>query len=161
MDGKKLLDRRLRILPMVGPGAAAALVLIAGCAIEGGAGPTAPAVPASRASVEREFLALSRGLRDNTWSRVEHFFSRGFQGGYEELRDRFEDQRRTERIIDLQFIVNRILESDRRLNVQVKWNKAFTDRQGRPGKATGTAEVVLEPAGDTYRILSIRGDSFL
>lgn len=138
----------------------ALLLLLPSCAIFWGEGETTPRT-GLRTDVDRFFRSFERALRSGAAGDVETFFSRDFVGGYEPLRDSIRDSQRAERVTDIQLIVNRILEADRRLNVQVRWNKAFLDNRGRPGKRSGTAELVLEPAGGSYRVLSIRGDSFL
>ena len=101
---------------------------------------------------------LSQGLRAGTWSKVERFFSPAYHEGYSELRDRMENRFRSEQIIDLQFTVNRVLESDGLVNAQVRWHKAWVDKAGKPGKATGQSEFILKPQGDGYSIVRIGGD---
>ncbi|MDD5389397.1 MAG: hypothetical protein PHD37_08630 [Gallionellaceae bacterium] len=108
--------------------------------------------------IDRNLEGLKQGLRAGTWSKVERFFSPAYQEGYGELRDRLEARFRDEQIIDLQFTINRILENDGLLNVQVRWHKAWVDRGGKPGKREGVSEFILRQRGESYRILNILGD---
>lgn len=127
---------------------------IAGCA---GTGEPAGG-PRQRGAVGGSLEGLKQGLQAGTWSRVERFFSPDFRGGYGELRDRLERRFRDERLIDLQFIVNRVLESDGIVNAQVRWHKVWVDKAGKTGKTEGVSEFILKPAGDGFRILGINGD---
>lgn len=133
------------------------LLAVGGCASSG----PATSEQQRRAQINQDLDALSRGLRSGTWSRVEHYFSPAYQEGYGELRDRLEDRFRNERIIDLQFTVNRVLEADGLVNAQVRWNKSWVDRTGKPGKSQGVSEFILQPEGRSYRILRIGGDRLL
>jgi hypothetical protein len=142
------LNRRMRVL------LAALLIALTGCASVGP--PTLE--QQRRTQVSRQLDALGQGLRGGTWSRVEQFFSPSFREGYGELRDRMEESFRSQRIVDLQFTVNRVLESDGLVNAQVRWNKSWVDKTGKPGKASGVSEFVLQPTGDGYRIVRINGD---
>ena len=130
------------------------LALLVACA---GAGPATPGQQRSN-QVRQELDALGQGLRAGSWSRVERFFSPANPQGYGELRDRMEQQFRQQRVIDLQFIVGRVLESDGLVNAQVRWNKSWVDKVGKPGRSSGTSEFVLQPHGAGYRILRITGD---
>jgi hypothetical protein len=108
--------------------------------------------------VRQELEAFGQSLRTGNWSRVERFFSPANAAGVGELRDRMEERSRAERIVELQFIVGRVLESDRLVNAQVRWNKSWVTPSGQPGRSSGTSEFVLEPHGPGYRILRITGD---
>ena len=127
----------------------------------GGCAAVGPPTPEQQRQmqVRQDLDALSRGLRGGTWSRVEHFFSPSYREGYSVLRERMEESLRNQRIIDLQFTVNRVLESDGLVNAQVRWNKSWVDSRGRPGKTTGVSEFTLQPEGRTYRIVRITGDA--
>lgn len=136
--------------------AALLLISLVGCASDGdGAGMSERQ---RREQVDLHLEGLKQGLRAGTWSKVERFFSPAYQEGYGELRDRLEARFRDERIIDLQFTVNRILENDGLVNAQVGWRKSWVDRGGKPGKSEGVSEFVLKPRADSYRILNILGD---
>ena len=118
--------------------------------------------------VRQELEAFGQSLRTGNWSRVERFFSPANAAGVGELRDRMEERSRAERIVELQFIVGRVLESDRLVNAQVRWNKSWVTPSGQPTesactspsrwRSSGTSEFVLEPHGPGYRILRITGD---
>jgi len=129
-------------------------VTLAACA----AGGPPPPEQLRRAQVSQDLDALGRGLRGGTWSRVEHFFSPSYREGYGALRDRMEESFRNQRIIDLQFTVNRVLESDGLVNAQVRWNKSWVDKADKPGKASGISEFTLQPESASYRIVRITGD---
>ncbi|OYY92412.1 MAG: hypothetical protein B7Y41_15940 [Hydrogenophilales bacterium 28-61-23] len=131
-----------------------ALLLATGCASE----PQAVTDQQQREQVGRNMTALGQGLRAGAWSKVERFFSPAYHEGYGELRDRLEAQFRDERITDLQFTVNRVLESDGLINAQVHWRKTWVDKTGKPAKAEGLSEFILKPQGRAYRILRISGD---
>lgn len=111
-----------------------------------------------RDEVNQNLGALNQGLRAGTWSSVERFFSPGYHPGYGELRDRMEARFRNEQLIDLQFTVNRVLEADGLVNAQVRWHKTWVDKTGKPGKAEGLSEFILQPQGSGYHILNIIGD---
>ena len=64
-----------------------------------------------------------------------------------------------ERITDLQFTLNRVLEQDGLVNAQVRWRKTWVDAAGKPGKAEGVSEFILKPEGRSFRILRIGGDA--
>lgn len=112
-----------------------------------------------REHVGQNMTALGLGLRAGTWSSVERFFSPAYHEGYGELRDRLEDRFRNEQITDLQFTVNRVLESDGLINAQVRWRKSWIDKTGKLGKAEGLSEFILKPQRRGFRILRITGDS--
>ncbi len=134
--------------------AVAAVLACTGCASEG----TAQTDQQRREQVGQNLEGLNQGLRSGVWSNVERFFSPAYHEGYGELRDRLETRFRDERIIDLQFTVNRVLESDGLINAQVRWRKAWVDKTGKTGKAEGLSEFILKPQGRSYRILRIGGD---
>lgn len=131
-----------------------ALLLVTGCASEG----QAATDQQQRERVGQNMTALGQGLRAGAWSKVERFFSPAYHEGYGELRDRLEDRFRNEQITDLQFTVNRVLESDGLVNAQVHWRKTWVDKTGKPGKAEGLSEFILKPEKHGYRILRISGD---
>lgn len=132
----------------------AVVLALLGCAAES----TATTDQQRREHVGKNLEGLSQGLRAGTWSKVERFFSPVYHEGYSELRDRMENRFRSEQIIDLQFTVNRVLESDGLVNAQVRWHKAWVDKTGKPGKATGLSEFILKPQGGGYTIVRIGGD---
>ena len=132
----------------------ALVLLAAGCA--GGA---ATGGEDRREQVGRSLEAFQQGFRAGTWFRVERFFSPAYQEGYAELRDRLEARFRAERITDLQFTLNRVLEQDGLVNAQVRWRKTWVDTAGKPGKAEGVSEFILKPEGRSFRILRIGGDA--
>lgn len=132
----------------------ALVLLAAGCA--GGA---ATGGGDRREQVGRSLEAFQQGLRAGTWSRVERFFSPAYQEGYGELRDRLEARFRAERITDLQFTLNRVLEQDGLVNAQVRWRKTWVDAAGKPDKTEGVSEFILKPEGRSFRILRIGGDA--
>lgn len=140
-----------------GLSAAILTVVLLGCA----AG--TPVDPDRREQVRENFDVLQRELARRDWSRIERFFSPQYMGpgGYVELRNHIEDRNQTERLVQIQFIVNRVMERDGLLNVQVRWNKSFLDKAGKPQKGSGVSEVTLRPVGDSFQILGIRGASFL
>lgn len=138
----------------IGVSTIAALLGLAGCAAQS----SGLAEPQRRASVETNLQALNQGLRAGTWAKVEQFFSPGYYEGYGELRHRLEQRFRSEQIVDLQFTLNRVLESDGLVNAQVRWHKTWVDKTGKPGKASGLSEFILQPAGNAYRILRVGGD---
>ena len=111
-----------------------------------------------RQAVDQSLQSMGQGLRAGTWSKVEQYFSPDYQQGYGELRDRLEQRFRDERITDLQFTVNRVLESDGLVNAQVRWRKTWVDKNGKPGKSQGVSEFILKPQNGTYVIVSIGGD---
>ena len=139
------------------PGFAATATLLAlalafsGCGMQPG-----PYRETDRDRVGADLRELERGLQTREWNRVERFFGSEFSGGVAEIRNRIEDRR--ERVVQLQFIVNRVLERDGLLNAQVRWNKSFLDTAGRPQKRSGVSEFILKPQGEGFRILSIAGD---
>ena len=102
---------------------------------------------------------LEQGLRSQNWSRVERFFSAETYGGSGEIRNRIEDGWRNQRLLQLQFIVNRVLERDGLLNAQVRWNKSWVDAAGKPQKKSGVSEFILRPQGESFHILSVAGDA--
>lgn len=134
--------------------AAAILLTFTGCASD----ITPQTDQQRREQVGQNLTSLSQGLRAGAWSKVERFFSPAYHEGYSELRDRLEASFRDERITDLQFTVNRILESDGLINAQVRWHKAWVDKTGKPGKSEGLSEFILKPERRSYRILRITGD---
>lgn len=127
---------------------------VLGCAAQD-AGLTAPQ---RRASVETNLQSLNQGLRAGTWAKVERFFSPAYHEGYGELRDRLAQRFRSEQITDLQFTLNRVLESDGLVNAQVRWRKAWVDKLGKPGKSSGLSEFILKPEAGAYRISRTGGD---
>jgi hypothetical protein len=127
---------------------------LAGCANEG----ASKTDQQDRAQVSQHLDELNQGLQAGSWSKVEHFFSPAYQEGYGELRDRLEERFRNERIVDLQFTVNRVLETDGLVNAQVRWHKAWIDKTGKTSQSTGLSEFILKPQSRGYRILQIRGD---
>jgi hypothetical protein len=111
-----------------------------------------------REGISQSLEGLNQGLRAGTWSRVERFFSPTYQEGYGELRDRMEARFRAEQIIDLQFMVNRVLERDGLVNAQVRWRKSWVSKTGIPGKSEGLSDFILKPHGSSYRVQQITGD---
>lgn len=132
----------------------AVVLALSGCAADS----TATTDQQRREHVGKNLEGLSQGLRAGTWAKVERFFSPAYHEGYSELRDRLENRFRSEQIVDLQFTVNRVLESDGLVNAQVRWHKAWVDKTGKPGKTTGLSEFVLKPQGGGYTIVRIGGD---
>lgn len=131
----------------------AAMLALVGCA---GAGPAATD-RMWREQVGKNLEDLKQGLQAGTWNRVERFFSPAYAEGYGELRDRLETHFRDQRVIDLQFTVNRVLESDGLVNAQVRWRKTWVNKVGVPGKAEGVSEFILKPHGTGFHILGING----
>lgn len=115
---------------------------------------------ANKARVRDDLEGLQQGLRAGTWSRVERYFSLAYYEGYGELRARLEEQMRRQTLVDLQFDVLRVLESDGLVNAQVRWKKSWIDHPtGATHKAEGLSEFILKPQrGGGYRILAITGD---
>lgn len=130
------------------------LLSCVGCANVG----TAQTDQQRREHVGQNLEGLNQGLRAGAWSKVERFFSPAYHEGYGELRDRLEDRFRNEQITDLQFTVNRVLESDGLVNAQVRWRKTWVEKTGKPGKSEGLSEFILKPQGSSYRIQRITGD---
>lgn len=108
--------------------------------------------------VGEELRDFERALRSRNLQRVESFFSSETHGGPIEIRNRIEDSWRRERLVQLQFIVNRVGERDGLFNVQAKWNKSYLDNAGKPQKKSGVSEFILKPEGESFRILNISGD---
>ena len=108
--------------------------------------------------VGEELRDFERALRSRNSQRVESFFSSETYGGPVEIRNRIEDSWRNERLLQIQFIVNRVQERDGLLNAQVRWNKSYLDNAGKPQKKSGVSEFILKPQGESFRILSISGD---
>ncbi len=134
------------------------LLALAGCHTSG---PTQAEAPgADKTRVREELEGLQQGLRAGTWSRVERYFSPAYYEGYGELRSRVEEQMRRQTLLDLQFDVLRVLETDGLVNVQVRWRKSWIDNaSGVTRKAEGLSEFILKPAHNgRYRILMITGD---
>lgn len=134
--------------------ALACLAAMLGCATG------TPVEPERREQVRENLEVFQRELSRRDWASVERFFSPGYQTGYIELRNRIEDRMRSERLLQLQFIVNRVMQRDGLLNAQVRWNKSFIDKAGQPQKSSGISEFTLRPQGDSFSILNIRGDQF-
>ena len=132
--------------------ALALALMLQGCGME-----LASAQPTARDRVSQELVELEFALRTQSWSRVERFFSPAYSGGYSELRNRIEDNWRKERLVQMQFVVNRVLERDGLLNAQVRWNKSYLDAGSRPQKSSGICEFVLKPEGNGLQIISITG----
>lgn len=114
-----------------------------------------------RDTVHQTLDAFGQGYRQTNWASVQQFFSPGYYGGYEELRNKLENKWRNERVLDIQFRLNRILESDGLFNVQVRWEKSYQDNTtGSILKASGLSELILESKGNSFRILKVDGDQF-
>ena len=111
-------------------------------------------------AVESHLQDLEQGLKFETWGKVQDFFAQGYYEGYEELRQRLENRWRDEDLVDIRFIVNKVLESDGLLNASVRWHMSYLDRQGNPHKRSGESEILLKPKGDSFRILDVKGDRF-
>ncbi len=117
--------------------------------------------PASKKRTVKTHLSnLKEGLKLETWDNIRRFFSSDYYEGYQELRDRIESRWAGEDLIDIQFIVDRVLESDGLLNAKVRWHKSFLDNTGKPRKKSGVSEIILKPKKNSFRILSIKGDRF-
>lgn len=132
----------------------AMVAVLSACAAISGRGSS------QKPAVTQQLQDLEQKLKLETWDKVQDFFSSGYYGGYEELRSRLENRWRDEDLVAIEFIVNKVLESDGQLNASVRWHMSYLDRQGKPGKRSGDSEILLKPAGDSYRILNIKGDSF-
>ncbi|MCF6289554.1 MAG: hypothetical protein L3J03_00905 [Desulfobacterales bacterium] len=113
-----------------------------------------------KSAVENQLQGLEQGLKLETWDKVRDFFSPGYYEGYEELRQRLENRWRNENLVDIRFMVNKVLESDGLLNASVRWQMSYLDRRGNPHKRSGQSEILLKPAGDSFRILQVKGDRF-
>ena len=121
----------------------------------------APATrPDAKQATAQELERLGQGLGMETWERVRRFFDGGYYGGTAELRDRLERRWRNEQLLELQFVVNRVLRQGDLLSATVHWNKSYLDASGAPHKASGDSEILLRPVGDGLRIITVHGDQF-
>jgi hypothetical protein len=134
--------------------AAATAFLPAAC---GGFRPAPP--DPRRETVERLFFRLQRDLRADRWERVDEVFSPDFRE-MPTLRNRWDERWTQQQTVDIELRPGRILDSGGLLNVQVSWHRMIRDRTGRFLRASGTAEVILEPYRAEYRIRQVLGDSF-
>ena len=120
--------------------------------------------PAKQGSLREEVIGVlqktEKMLKEEKLDNVRDYFSSVYFGGFDELERQIEDRWREEQLISLEFIVNRILENDGILNVQVRWHKSFLDARGNPQRKSGTSEILLQPEGDSFRFLHISGDLF-
>ena len=132
------------------------IVSLAACA-----GTSGPGINDNRGpAVEKQLKDLEQGLKLETWSKVRDFFAPGYYQGYGELRQRLENRWRNEDLVDIRFTVNKVLASDGLLNASVRWQMSYLDRRGKPHRRAGESEILLKPAGDGFRILQVKGDSF-
>lgn len=113
-----------------------------------------------RAAVDRLISRLQQDLKSDRWDWIDWAFSPDFREG-PSIRNRWEARWTRYHTVDLQLIPGRMLETGGVLNVQVRWNRVLRDRSGQFQRSSGTAEVILEPSGNDYRIRQILGASFL
>ncbi len=99
-------------------------------------------------------------LKDEQKRSIYDFFSNQYYGGFNELQDQIEDTWKNEQLVNIDFTVNRILESDGIYNVQVRWHKSFLNSKGQPKKSSGVSEVILKPTNNDCCIINITGDRF-
>ena len=130
----------------------ASILIFGGCVISG--------PDQSRSRMEKNLNGLSKGLQSGTWEKVDRFFSSDYYGGKQELQDRLEQRMRGQELTNMEFTINRVLETDNKTSVDVRWHKSWIDRKGQPHKQTGTSEILLVPKGKSYRIIDVKGDSF-
>ena len=132
----------------------ASIFILGGCVING------PNPDQSRSRVKKNLNGLSKGLQSGTWEKVDRFFSSDYYGGRQEIQDKVERRMRDQNLTNLNFTINRVLETDDKTSVDVRWNKSWIDSTGQPHKQTGTSEILLVPRGKSYKIIDIKGDSF-
>lgn len=128
--------------------------IMAGCAVN----LTGP--DQTRTRVENKLDGLSKGLESGTWEQVEDFFSSGYYGGTEQLRNKVERRMRNEDLSDLDFTINKVLETDEMISVDVSWKKTWVNRKGAPFRQDGRSEILLKPTRRGYKIVDVKGDSF-
>ncbi|MDD5296470.1 MAG: hypothetical protein PHU46_06110 [Rhodocyclaceae bacterium] len=133
---------------------AAIIFLPAGCA---GFEPAPP--DPRREAVGRLFSRLQQGLRTDRWEHIGWAFSPDFRD-LPSVRNRWEDRWARRQTMEVELVPGRILESGGLLNVQVRWHRVLRDKTGQFTKASGTAEVILEPFRNEYRIRQVLGESF-
>lgn len=132
----------------------AAPLLLAGCA---GFQPAPP--DPRREAVDRLVQRLERELRVDCRDALDWAFSPDFRD-LSLVRNRWQDRWTQRQTTSLQLQTGRILENGGLLNVQVRWNRLERGTTGQLLRSAGTAELILEPFRNQYRIRQILGDSF-
>ncbi len=118
-------------------------------------------IPKRMTPEERYLQQLAASLKSENWESTGSLFSLGYHSGYEALKKQVESGWREQDLVELEFIVRNINKTDGLLRIQVTWQRTYLNKEGKPVRDNGESKIILKPVEKSFRILAIKGDSFL